>query len=424
MQAAALDPALLPYNEWLVAYLREQKAVGRRLVLATAADMSMARAVADHLGLFDEVIASNGADNLKGAAKAAALVRRFGAKGFAYAGDSRADLAVWAAARRGITVNAAPRVAAAARKATAIEAEIADRPSLFRAALRAMRPYQWVKNLLVFVPIFTAHVVTDISAWIGALGMFAAFCAAASAIYILNDLFDLGADRRHASKRNRPLASGALPLGRGGVLAGLLLCLGLGLAAVDGTLGVILLYAAASLGYSIRLKELPLVDVFLLAGLYTARLFGGGEATGHRLSLWLLCFSSFLFLSLALVKRVEELTGPGGTGGGRASRRGYVAGDAAILQIFGCAAAFASCVVLTLFVQSETAMQQYASPGLLWGTVPLMLFWQCRLWLSTARGYMHVDPIIYATRDWVSWLVAVGLLLILSAAKVSTIAVL
>jgi len=283
-----------------------------------------------------------------------------------------------------------------------------------------MRPYQWVKNLLVFVPIFTAHAVADIAAWISALGMFAAFCAAASSVYILNDLFDLGADRRHATKRNRPFASGALSLGTGAILSFVLFCLSVVLAIANGTLGVILLYAAASLGYSIKLKEFPLVDVFLLAGLYTSRLFGGGEATGHHLSLWLLGFSSFLFLSLALVKRVEELKASGNAVGQRAPRRGYTAGDVAILQTFGCGATFASCVVLALFVQSETALQQYASPGLLWGTVPLMLFWQCRLWLSTARGYMNVDPIIYAARDWVSWLVGASLLvLLLSAAKVS-----
>jgi 4-hydroxybenzoate polyprenyltransferase/phosphoserine phosphatase len=421
MERAALDPAVLPYNEELIAYLRQQKAAGRRLVLATAADSSVARKIADHLQLFDEVIASNGVDNLKGAAKASALVQRFGVKGFAYAGDNRSDLAVWAAACSGITVNAPANVVAAARKAVPIEAEIGGRRPFVGAALRAMRPYQWFKNVLVFVPIFTAHAVTEISAWADAAAMFAAFCATASAVYILNDLFDLAADRAHASKRNRPLASGALPLPAGLALAGLLLCLGMVIAAIDGTLLVILIYAAISLGYSIKLKELPLVDVFLLATLYTIRLFGGGEATGHWLSLWLLGFSSFLFLSLALVKRVEELMVLGKTGGLRTVRRGYVAEDAAILQIFGCGAAFASCVVLALFVQSEGALHRYSSPGLLWGMVPLMLFWQCRLWLSTARGYMHADPIIYAARDWVSWVIAVAVLLLLSAAKVMTV---
>ncbi len=217
------------------------------------------------------------------------------------------------------------------------------------------------------------------------------------------------------------MASGALPLATGAALGVSLLLGGLVLAALAGVFGVILAYAAVSFAYSVKLKELPLIDVFLLAGLYTFRLVGGGEAAGHRLSLWLLAFSSFLFLSLAFVKRVEELTGPGGSDGRRLSRRGYDSGDVAILQIFGCAAAFSSCVVLALFVQSEADAGHYSSPGLLWGMVPLFLFWQCRLWLSTARGYMHVDPIIYAARDWVSWLVGLGLLVLLSAAKVGTV---
>ena len=300
-------------------------------------------------------------------------------------------------------------MAAAARKTVPIEAEIDDRCPFFGAALRTMRPYQWVKNLLVFVPIFTAHALDDMHAWLAAAGMFAAFCAAASAVYILNDLFDLEADRRHATKRSRPMASGDLPLTTAAAIAAGLLLLGLGLAWLDGTIGVVLVYIAASLGYSVKLKELPLVDVFLLAGLYTIRLYGGGEATGYALSLWLLAFSSFLFLSLALVKRVGELTTLGQSGGRLAARRGYSVADAPILQTFGCAAAFSSCVVLALFVQSEWVLQRYSSPGLLWGTVPLMLFWQCRLWLSVSRGYMHADPIIYASRDWVSWLIAAAL---------------
>jgi 4-hydroxybenzoate polyprenyltransferase/phosphoserine phosphatase len=418
---ADLDPTLLPYNQKLLAYLREQKLSGRRLVLATAADAGVAHAIAEHLRLFDEVIASNGEINLKGEAKARALVARFGLGGFAYVGDSRSDLPVWAAAAGGVTVNLRPAVAAAARKTVPIEAEIDDRRPRIRAALQAMRPYQWVKNLLVFGPIFTAHALPDARAWLGAIVLFAAFCVCASAIYIFNDLFDLKADRRHATKRRRPLANGDLPLTPGVAIAAALLCAGIGLASLAGALGVIIVYVAASLAYSVKLKESPLVDVFLLAGLYTIRLYGGGEATGYQLSFWLLAFSSFLFLSLALVKRVGELTALGQSGGRLAVRRGYGVEDSPILQMFGCAAAFSSCVVLALYVQSEWVLQRYSSPGLLWGIVPLMLFWQCRLWLSAARGYIHTDPIIYASRDWVSWLIAAALLALLSAAKVATI---
>lgn len=415
--SARIDAALLPYSERFLAYLRAQKEEGRRLVLATAADSSVANAVADHLGLFDEVFASDGTRNLKGEAKARALVDRFGAKGFTYAGNSRADLPVWRAAQAAIIVNAPSGVADAARAIGPVEAEFDERELRLLGLLRAMRPHQWVKNFLVLVPIFTAQAYGEVASWINASLIFAAFCATASGIYIVNDLTDLAADRSHPRKRLRAFASGAVPPGLGLAWAVALIGIGAALAYSVHSLAVIAIYAAASLLYSAKLKEQPLVDVFCLAGFYTIRLFGGGAATGHSLSLWLFGFSSFLFLSLALVKRVEELSSIARSNGRNTVRRGYLASDAAILQIFGCAAAFASSVVLALFVQSEATAQQYQSPGLLWGIVPLMLFWQCRLWLSTARGYMHEDPIVYAAHDWVSWAVGAMLVLLLAVAK-------
>jgi len=414
---ADIDPALLPYNEELLAWLRDQKANGRRLVLATAADLRIAHAVAEHLGLFDEIIASNGVENNKGVTKAKKLAQRFGQGSFTYVGDTRADLPVWREAASAVIVNAPAGVTAAARRLVTVEAEIDDRPSVARAALRAMRPYQWVKNLLVFVPIVTAHALGEFSAWIGAAAMFLAFCAAASGIYLINDLSDLSSDRRHPRKRHRPLASGALSILAGAALATALLAVGFALGMAAGGLSVILVYVALSLGYSLKLKEMPLVDVFILAALYTIRLIGGGIATGHTLTLWLLGFSGFVFLSLALVKRVEELRAlQDGLPGLSAHRRGYYASDLAILQLFGCSASFSSCIVLALFVQDQV-VAQHAASTFLWGIVPLLLFWQCRLWLSTVRGYMHDDPIVYAASDWVSWLVAMASAAILTLAS-------
>jgi 4-hydroxybenzoate polyprenyltransferase/phosphoserine phosphatase len=411
------DPALLPYNEEFLAYLRQQRELGRRLILATAADSAVANRVAEYVGLFDEVVSSNGLQNFKGAVKAEALVARFGRKGFDYAGNDASDLAVWRAARRAIVVNGRRNVIAAARSASHVEREFTTPTSQARALMQSMRPHQWVKNFLVFVPIVTAHATTDLEAWISGALLFTAFCVTASGIYIFNDLVDLSADRRHPRKRLRPFASGTVPLHIGAMLGSVLLLAGVTLGLLVGGLAVIVAYTAMSIGYSVWLKERPLVDVFMLAGLYTIRLFGGGEVTGHRLSLWLLGFSSFLFLSLALVKRVEELTAAAREGRRLPGRRGYLPTDAAILQILGCASAFASSLVLALFVQAEANAQRYASPGLLWSIVPLMLFWQCRLWLSTSRGYMHDDPIVYAARDWVSWLVGATLVMILIGAK-------
>jgi 4-hydroxybenzoate polyprenyltransferase/phosphoserine phosphatase len=412
-----VDPAILPYNQPLLDYLAEQAASGRRLILATAADSAVANAIADYLGVFDEVLSSNAGRNLKGAAKATALAERFGDHGFDYAGNDANDLEVWRHARQIIVVNAPDRVREAAQGLGTVAAVFDDRVAKPRAILRAMRPHQWAKNLLVFVPMVTAHALGEGAAWAGSIAMFLAFCLAASGIYIFNDLSDLAADRRHPRKRNRPFASGDLPVLDGIGLGAVLLAGGLVLAFLCGGLGVLAIYVIASTSYSFALKERPLVDIFMLAGLYTIRIIGGGVAAGHTASLWLLAFSGFLFLSLALIKRVEEMSSVARSGGTRtAGRRGYQPGDVPILQNFGCSSAFASAVVLALFVGSATASANYRSPEMLWGIVPLILFWQCRLWLATVRGHMHDDPLVYASRDRVSWMVGACALAILLAA--------
>lgn len=400
------DPAYLPYNQHLIAYLRELREQGRRIVLVTAADRAIAEPIARHLGLFDEVIASDGQNNLRGPRKAEVLCERFGEQGFIYAGNDHTDYAVWDKAAAAILVNAPTAIQSKAKNLYKVDAIIEDRPmGTARALVKAVRPYQWVKNMLVFVPLLASGDLTDMSGWISALLMFAAFCAVASAIYLLNDMSDLAADRMHPRNRNRPFASGALSLATGLAASPVLIAGGFVLGWYSGALVALLVYAALSISYNLKIKELPLIDVFVLAALYTVRLFGGGEASAHPVSLWLLGFSSFLFLSLALVKRASELYRLRLEKRGNAARRGYATSDLDIVQMMGCAATFASAVVLSLYIQSDTAFHTYARPTVLWGVIPLILFWQCRLWLSTARGYMHDDPIVYAARDWVSWLV-------------------
>lgn len=404
------DPALLPYNEELIAELRRLREAGHRLVLCTASHRLIAERIAAHLGLFDEVIASEGEANLRGAAKAAALNSRFGRGGYIYAGNDTTDEAVWPEAAAAMVVNAPAALARRVAARHRVLAVLPRRADPLRAAVRAMRPYQWVKNLLCLVPLLASGAIGDVAGWTGSLLLLAGFSLVASAIYVVNDLSDIAADRKHPRKRRRPIASGALPVLHAALLAPLLFLAGAAFAAASGALVYVLLYAAASLAYSLRLKELPLVDVFMLAFLYTIRLFGGGVASEHPVSLWLLGFSSFLFLSLALVKRVSELGRlAAAPPGAMLARRGYYAEDVAVLQMFGAASTFASSIVLSLYVQSDVASRTYGWPEALWGTVPLLLFWQLRLWLSTARGYMHDDPIVYAAKDWVSWLVCLCL---------------
>ncbi len=416
-KSAPVEPGLLPYNQTLLAFLHEQKQAGRYLVLATAADKRVAAAIADYLGIFDEVIASDGSNNLKGEAKARALVDRFGVKGFSYAGNASSDLAIWRDSGTAIVVNAPASVRAKVQAMMPVELIIEDQPALSRELLRAMRPHQWVKNILTFVPILTAHALTETSAWLGGVIMFAAFCCTASGIYLINDLVDIAADRAHPSKRNRPFARGAIPLPIGALAAVVLVCGGIGLSMLGHVTAIIVAYATMSVGYSFLLKQLPLVDVFMLAGLYTIRLFGGGEATGHHLSLWLLGFSSFLFLSLALLKRVEEMMSLIASGRAKSSRRGYDPADTPILQTLGVGSAFAASIVLALFVQNEATAQRYASPGLLSLIVPLILFWLCRMWLAGARGYMHHDPIVFAIKDRISWAIGAAVVVVVVAAQ-------
>jgi 4-hydroxybenzoate polyprenyltransferase/phosphoserine phosphatase len=409
-QAAAVwafDPATLPYSAAVLEMLERERAAGRTIVLCTATHRRIAEKVADHLGLFDAVIATDeAAGNLRGPRKREALERRFGRGGFVYMGNDTTDLAVWEGAGGAVVVNASGGLARQTAERTPVLAELRDakQGAALRAGVRAMRPHQWVKNALCLVPPLAAADF-GAAAWLGAITAMLAFCLMASGIYIANDLSDLAADRAHPRKSRRPFASGALPVAAGVLMAPLLILGGAILGWSAGVLGILLIYGAASLAYSLGLKEQPLVDVFMLAGLYTIRLFGGGEASGHPVSLWLLGFSGFLFLALALVKRVSELKQIDAARGGRVARRGYAVEDLAILQSFGSAATFASAVVLSLYVQSDTALRAYAAPEMLWGCVPLLLLWQCRLWLSTARGYMHDDPIVYASRDWVSWCV-------------------
>jgi 4-hydroxybenzoate polyprenyltransferase len=414
---AALDVTLLPYEHTLVDYLRAQRACGRRLVLATAADRHLADGINAHLRLFDEVIASDGVNNLKGRAKADALAERFGGGKFTYVGNGWPDLQIWRRAGSAVLVNAPDSLADEVARITTVERRIDDRPPRAPSVLKAMRPHQWIKNVLVFLPILTANALRDGGAWVNAAAMFAAFCATASAVYIVNDITDLSADRGHPRKRQRPFASGDLPLAIGLVVAPLLLLVGIALGLAIGTAHVIIFYAACSLAYSLRLKELPLVDVFTLALLYTVRVFGGAEASNYRLSPWLLAFSTFLFLGLANVKRVSELMDLKRHERRTTARRGYQTDDIAILQAMGVSASFVSATVLALFIQSDSVAARYTHPELLWAIVPLLLFWQCRLWLSTARGNMHDDPIIYAARDRVSWLIATAVFVVFIVAR-------
>jgi len=389
----------------LVARARQD---GRPVVLVTGAPERIALEIARQLGGFDDVIATQQGLNLTGKRKASALVDRFGRAGFDYVGDSPADMPVWKAARVAIAVdsNRTLRRRAPSRLPGLQFIQQGDRLSAPRALLRAMRPHQWSKNVLVLSPVLAAHAVMRAGVLIPALIALVAFCLVASGTYLTNDLMDLESDRRHARKRKRPLASGDLSLRSGFVAAWVLLVAGLGLSywlgpRVAGALGA---YALVTLLYSLRLKQVVALDVVVLAMLYTFRILVGALATGVALSHWFLAFSMFLFTSLALVKRAGELRAVTGGTGDTLHGRGYSGEDLHTVLALGGASAFTAVLVLALYATGQDVTRLYQHPERTLLLCPLLLYWLARMWFLTMRGHMHDDPIVFALRDRVSWL--------------------
>lgn len=405
---APLEPASLPYNQDVLEYLRAWREAGGRIVLCTASAQSYAETVAGHLELFDEVYGSDGRRNLKGQAKADFLAERFGPKGFDYIGDSRSDLPVWAVARRAITYGLPGRHRRQVDgRATETEHRAGPRGSLIAYA-KALRPYQWSKNVLVFLPAIADHDFSG-ATWTAAFLTFISFCLVASSVYVINDLLDLAADRAHPRKRERPFASGALPLAQGGVLAPCLFLAGIVLATAVGWWqlpAVILVYFALSTSYSLWLKRRLVIDICALAGLYTIRIVAGGLATGIPLSVWFLAFSIFFFLALAAVKRQAELVDGAAAGREQATGRAYHVDDLPIVSMMALAAGYVSVAVLALYIDSETVQQLYSEPLLLWGVCPVMLYWLSRMVMMAHRGRVDDDPIVFAVKDPVSRLCA------------------
>lgn len=400
---AEVDPATLPYDQRVVDWLREE--AGRRpRVLCTASDAALANGIAEHLGLFDEVMASDGETNLAGHHKAESLRQRYGDRGFDYAGNEHRDLHIWKHARKAIVVNARNGLAAAAAGHCEVERVFEPDRGGLRVWLKALRLHQWLKNLLVFLPLFAAHRVLEPVALAHSIGAFFAFGLCASGVYVLNDLFDLDADRRHPRKRLRPFAAGTLPLASGLLAAPLLTLAGLALALAVSLpfAGVLLSYYVLTLAYSLRLKRIVMLDVVILAALYTVRIIGGAVAIGGGLSFWLLAFSMFLFLSLAMLKRYTELQSMQAAGKAQASGRGYAVDDVALIQSLGGASGYMSVLVLALYINSTASEALYRHQEVLWLLCPLLLYWISRVWLIAHRGGMHDDPVVFAIMDRVS----------------------
>jgi 4-hydroxybenzoate polyprenyltransferase/phosphoserine phosphatase len=414
---AQLTTSTLPLREGLIDYLTAEKARGRTLMLATAAHRSIAEPIARRLGLFDDVLASDEHINLKGKTKLAAIQAHY-PHGFVYAGDSRADLPIWAQAKGAILAGAAANVSAKVRSTGHVEREFLAAPAGGIVWMRALRLHQCAKNLLLFVPVLTGFAFEP-SRVISALMAFLAFSLVASATYLINDLWDLDSDRVHPRKCLRPFASGSISIVRGIAVATLLLLTGFSLAATVSLkfAAMLALYLVLTSAYSWSLKRYVLIDVLMLAVLYTLRIVAGSVAVDVPVSSWLLAFSVFAFLSLALVKRCSELVSLGQIGMCTAHGRDYRASDLTVLWPLGCASSIASVVVFGLFISTPETGLRYPSHELLWLVGFALIYWEARLWIKTSRGEMHDDPLVFAIRDFGSRITIAAMLAMMMLAR-------
>jgi len=416
---AAPDPAGLPYREEVIFFVRSERRRGRRVVLATATHEVAAQRIANHLDLFDEVLATSDDQNLSGKTKAASLQARCGDRGFDYVGDSLVDLPVFRAARRSILVSPGIGLRRRAGDLGNVDRVLGQRRLSGRTLLQAIRVHQWSKNLLLGTALVASHRFTDLRALTHLAIAFVAFSLAASAVYVTNDLLDLESDRKHPKKRLRPLASGELTIPAG--LALVAACLGgsiaLSLALLPRSFQLwLLVYWVVTSWYSLDLKRRLLLDVIALAGLYTVRILAGGAAVSVIVSQWLLAFSMFIFMSLAFAKRYVEAVGTQSDPNGKLAGRGYWSSDADLIRVVGPASGLMSVLVLALYINSPDVRLLYSRPEALWLLCPLLIYWITRVWFLAHRGLLHEDPVLFALRDWRSYgVAAAGLAVSLAA---------
>ena len=403
---APLDITHLPFNRPLLAYLHAQHGEGKEIFLVTDTPPQLTDRIEDHLGIFTGVVRTERIRGERRPGTASLLKRRF-EDGFDYIGGNNADAVALASARHAMLANPGPALNAMIRgKRIRLSQVFEDRKPLSRSIPRAMRVHQWLKNVLILIPLFLAHAFSMNSLLKVSIAFFS-FCLCASSTYIVNDLLDVHVDRRHPKKRFRPFAAGDLSTGFGVGMAVLLFSASIAGATQLPTsfLRWLSLYAIATLAYSLWLKKLVLVDVILLSTLYTLRLLAGAAAAQVKISGWLGGFAAFLFLSLAMVKRFSELQNSRSQGSQIANGRGYLLIDLEQIRSFGTASAYASIVVFSLYINNRDVIALYGHAPHLWLIVPFMILWISRVWLLAGRGELNEDPVVFAVTDRISLLI-------------------
>lgn len=412
-ERSRLDIAALPYDKTVLDYVLAARQGGRKVYIASASHALLVGQIAEHLGCFDGWYASDEATNLAREQKADFLTATFGEKSFDYIGNEAADLPVWRRARRAILANAPSRISRRLTAESLAHEILSSRQHKLTDWVRLLRPHQWIKNILVFVPILTAHMFTVV-ALTQALIAFVALSLCASGVYILNDLVDIQADRQHPRKRLRPFASGAVPAAGGALLAPLLIGLSFVVASFlsRGFFLILGLYFLITSAYSLFLKRKLLLDAVVLSSLYSLRVIAGAQAIQVVMSEWLLAFSLFLFFALALIKRHSELALRFDAGLPDPSNRDYRVEDLNVVAALAAAAGFNAVIVISLYISSGTVQQLYRHPQYLWLACPLFFYWIARLIILSNRRVLHDDPVVFAMRDPVSIAVAALVLFI------------
>ncbi len=420
--AFPVRPEILPYRPEVLDWLKEKRrAQGARIYLATAAPEAWARAVSEHLGLFDGVLASNDTVNLKGTAKLKAIKDICGDQKFTYLGDSAEDLKVWKEAAEAVPVHAAPLVLKALKGMPQLQTvvELGSRPGFFPTLWKAIRPTHWTKNFLTLVPLIASHQVSQPGLGMRALWAAVCFSLVASAVYVLNDIFDIQSDREIPSKRKRPIASGHLHIPAGLMIGVAFLILGTAGGLFLGLKFELALcaYFGITCFYTFHWKRVMGLDVVCLAALFTSRIFAGGYAIDVKVSNWLLGFSLFFFFGLACLKRYVELGEAQALSHSHFAGRGYSVEDRIPIMAIGATSSLMSLLVLVLYINGEDVRPLYQQPGVLWWLMPLFLYWVSRVWILAHRGQMPGDPIAFAVRDRASHLTLVLAMIIFFVAQ-------
>lgn len=414
---AKLRYDLLPYNKELLDFLKSESSNGRKLILATASLKSNAQGISKEYPIFDKIYGTEKI-NLKGTNKLKVLIDDFGKSKFDYIGNSHSDITIFSSSRFSYLVNPSRSLERNTRQISDLKYVWKSQKSHWKDYIKAIRAYQWIKNLLIFVPLITSHSFYSFHLILLSTAAFFAFSFAASAGYVINDLLDLNADRSHPRKKSRPFASGKLSIPTGIILALILLTGGVIIASqLNSHFLIILLgYFVISFSYSLYFKKIILFDVFILAFLYSTRIIAGGTATHIPISFWLVSFSTFIFLSLAFVKRYSELMKVTSESDLQHRGREYRKEDLNLLQIMGIASGFLSVVVFSLYINSPEVLELYTRPKILWTISFTFLFWISHIWIITNRGEMTDDPIVYAIRDKISYLIflVIGLIIFFS----------